>query len=309
MLPTRRSTRPTLKPARLWSEARSLLILLAGVSVMAFSYASFQVPYRIAAGGMSGLSLVVNHFTNVPVGTTYFLLNIPMFVLGFFNLGRWRFLGKTMLGVLLFSALTDFFVAWLPQVLDAYPMTDNVLLSALYGGILGGVGGGLVYRSGASAGGTSILGRVIQLRTGIPLSTIFLATDGSIVALMGLVFGWETSLYALLMLFLWGMASDYVLEGPSSVRTVTIVTDRPEPVIAALREQLGRTVSRWQVTGGYSGAARSMLLCTVHRPQVTRLKEVIMGADPAAFFVIGDAHQAAGGDFGGTRRRKDVALP
>lgn len=285
--------------ARIKQEIMSFALLCTGVTITAFSYAAFQVPHDIAAGGISGLSLVVNHFTGWPIGVTYFVLNVPLFALGFFNLGRWSFLGKTVLGVALFSVLTDFFIFVLPTALAQYPVTDNVLLSAIYGGILGGVGGGLVYRSGASAGGTSILGRVIQVRTGVPLSQVFLVTDGIIVTLMGLTFGWEISLYALLMLFLWGMAADYVLEGPASVRTVTVVTERPQEVTVALREQLGRTVSHWPVTGGYSGETKHMLMCTVHRPQVSQVRKIVTAADPDAFLVVGDAHQAVGGGFGG----------
>jgi len=284
-------------PAPWTLNLRSMFLLVLGVTVAALAYVIFQVPYKIAAGGIGGLSLVVNLFTGWPVGTTYFLLNIPLFVLGFFNLGRWQFLGKTLLGVVLFSALTDLLGLLLPQVLSPWPVTDNMLLSAMYGAIVGGIGGGLIYRSGASAGGTSILGRVVQVRTGIPLSQVFLMTDGIIVAVIGVTFGWEVSLYAMLMLFLWGMAADYTLEGPSSVRSVTIVTERPDEVTIALREGVGRTVSRWQVTGGYSGAPRAMLMCTIHRPQVTATKQLILKADPKAFFVIGDAHQAVGGGF------------
>jgi uncharacterized membrane-anchored protein YitT (DUF2179 family) len=285
-------------PFDLRREAASVALLLSGVTILAFSFALFQVPHSIAAGGMSGLSLIVNHFTGLPIGAIYFALNVPMFVLGFFNLGRWRFLGKALLGVFVFSALTDILLRWLPQMMATYPVTDNVLLSAIFGGIVSGLGTGFVYRSGASAGGTSILSRVVQLRTGNPLSQVFLMIDGTIVAAMGLVFGWETALYALLMLFLWGMASDYVLEGPSSVRTVTIVTERPEPILAGLREELGRTASHWEITGGYSGERRHMILCTVHRSQVIEVRQLVAAADPAVFFVIGDAHQAVGGGFG-----------
>lgn len=265
--------------------------------MQALAYAAFMVPYNIAAGGMGGLSIVITNFSGWPVGVTYFALNIPMFLLGWFYLGGWQFLGKTLLGVAIFSLLTDLFLRWLPGVFATWPITDNILLSAIYGGILGGIGGGLIYRSGAGGSGTSILGRTIQIRTGTPLSQVMLMTDGVIVLLMGLVFGWETSLYALLMLFLWGLTSDYVLEGPASVRTIIIVTEHPEPIIDALRTELGRTVSHWQVTGGYSGEMKQMLLCTVQRPQVNTLKRVIRQVDPTAFFVIGDAHQALGGDF------------
>jgi len=275
----------------------SVLTLVVGASVQAFAYAAFMVPYQIAAGGMGGLSLVISHWTGFPVGATYFVLNIPMFLLGYLNLGRWQFLGKTLLGVAIFSVLTDLLLQWLPGVFPYFPITDNMLLSAVYGGIVGGIGGGLIYRSGAGGSGTSILGRVIQMRTGAPLSQIMLLTDGVIVLIMGMVFGWETSLYALLMLFLWGMASDYVLEGPSSVRTVLIVTAQPDAVIAALRTELGRTASHWTVTGGYSGDERQMIMCTVQRPQVNALKRIVNFTDPTAFYVIGDAHQAVGGDF------------
>lgn len=278
-------------------QAVSIATLVLGATVQAFAYAAFMVPYQIAAGGMGGLSLVISHFTGFPIGVTYFVLNIPMFVLGYFYLGKWQFVGKTLIGVALFSVLTDVLLGWLPTVFPYFPITDNMLLSAIYGGILGGVGGGLIYRSGAGGSGTGILGRVIQVRTGVPLSQILLFTDGTIVLLMGVVFGWETSLYALLMLFLWGLASDYILEGPSSVRTVMIVTAQPEAVIEALRAELGRTASHWEVTGGYSGEARQMILCTVQRPQVNMLKRIVNHVDPTAFYVIGDAHQAIGGDF------------
>ena len=185
---------------------RSLLLLAAGVTLTATGYAIFQVPWNIAAGGISGLSLIVNRFTGWPVGIIYFLLNIPLFVIGFNTLGRWQFISKTLAGVALFSVLVDLFTWLLPHALQPWPVTDNILLNALYGGIVGGGGGGRIYRSGASAGGTSILGRVVQVKTGIPLSQVLLMTDGIIVTLMGLTFGWEISLYALLLLFLWGMA-------------------------------------------------------------------------------------------------------
>src|SRR4029079_17140350 len=84
-------------------QAASILILLLGATIQALAYATFMVPYNIAAGGMGGLSLIISHLTSLPVGATYFVLNIPMFLLGWFNLGGWNFLGKTLLGVAVFS--------------------------------------------------------------------------------------------------------------------------------------------------------------------------------------------------------------
>jgi len=148
-------------------------------------------------------------------------------------------------------------------------------------------------------GGTGIIGRVIQMRTGVPLSQVYLWTDGTIVLVAGLVFGWETALYAMLTLFLGGLATDYVLEGPSAVRTATIITETEhrDQMAHALIEGLGRGVSHWQITGGYTGQQRSMLLCTIYRPQVNDLKRIVADVDTQAFVIIGDAHQALGFGF------------
>lgn len=230
------------------------------------------------------------------------LMNIPMLWLGFRYLGRWVFLGKTLLAVTIFSFSSDFFLHWLPHQVERWPLTDNVLLAAIYAGVVGGVGLGLVFRTGSSLGGTGVLGRILQARWGVPLSSIYLYTDGAIIALAGIALGWEAALYALLTLFLNGLASDHVLEGPSTVRTAFIVTEHPKDVTRTLIESLGRGATYWEVVGGYSGAGRSVVLCTVHRPQVALLKDLVHEVDREAFLTIGVSHQAYGGGFNSQRR-------
>jgi uncharacterized membrane-anchored protein YitT (DUF2179 family) len=224
-------------------------------------------------------------------------MNLPLWVVGYYYLGRWRFLGRTIVAVVVFSAAVEFFDAYLPDILDTFPITDNILLSAIYGGIVGGIGGGLVYRGGGTLGGTSITGRILQMKTGIPLSQVYFYTDGIIVLTAGLVFGWEVALYALLTLFLNGLASDYTLEGPSTIRTVTIITDLPTEVAQALIGRLDQGVSQWEITGGYTGKSHTMLFCTIHRPQVNNVKNLVAQTDPKAFVIVGNAHQALGAGF------------
>jgi len=171
------------------------------------------------------------------------------------------------------------------------------LINAIYGGILGGIGGGLLYRIGGTLGGTGIISRILQRKTGIPMSQVFLYTDGLIILGGGIVFGWEIVLYAFLTLFLNGLATDYTLEGPSVVRTVTIITDEPEAVSQALIRGLQRGVSRWEITGMYTGRPHSMLMCTVYRSQVNALRQIVVETDRNAFITIGTAHQALGEGF------------
>lgn len=279
-------------------ELRRLILLLLGAGLSAVGYAVFQVPYNIAAGGVSGIAILVNHFTGWPVSTFYLVANIPLFILGYIYLGRWRFLWSTALVVLIFSGATQWLEVNLPQYLASYPITDNVLLSAIWAGLVGGIGGGLVYWAGSTSGGTAIVGRVIQIKTGLSLSQIYLFVDGTIVVAAGIVFGWETALYSMLTLLLSGIATDYVLEGPSRTRTATIITSNPQPIIDALMAELSRGVSYWDAVGGYTGEKRTIIVCTIYRPQLNDLKRIVARLDPKAFITIGVTQEALGQGFG-----------
>lgn len=279
-------------------EARRLVLIVLGAIISALGYAVFQVPYNIAAGGVSGIGILVNHFTGWPVATFYLVANVPLFVLGYIFLGKWRFLFGTAIVVILFSAATGWFESVLPAYLGHWPITDNILLSAIWAGLVGGIGGGLVYWGGANLGGTAIVGRIIQVRTGLSLSQVYLFVDGAIVLAAGLVFGWEAALYAMLTLLLSGIATDYVLEGPSRTRTATIITTKPEPIIAGLMNELDRGVSYWEVVGGYTSQPRTVILCTFYRPQVNDLRRIVARIDPDAFVTIGITQEALGRGFG-----------
>ena len=161
----------------------------------------------------------------------------------------------------------------------------------------------LVYRGGGTTAGTGILARVVQMRTGFPISQIYLMVDGSVVFVAGLVFGWEKALYALITLFVWGLATDFVLEGPSVVRTVFIVTDKPGEVSQAVFSRLGLGLTAWPAQGMFTHEEHSVLFCTISRPDVNTLRSVVRRMDPHAFVVIGHGHQATGGVFRQTMRR------
>jgi len=285
-------TRPVLL-----HEVRQFVLLFVGIMVVALGYAIFQIPYHIAAGGLSGVGIILNHFTGWSEGAIYFVLNVPLLVLGFFYLGRWPFVLRTLLAVVLFSVATEIFVTTLPLYLPEYPITEDVFLSAVYAGLVSGIGIGFIYRAGATIGGTGIVGRILQMKTGTPLSQVYLYTDGLIVLTAGVVFGWELALYAMLTLLLSGMMSDYVLEGPSRARTATIITNEPLAVTERINTELGRGATYWTVTGAYTGQTRTLIQCTVYRPQVADLKRIVMQTDPCAFVSIGVTQQAMGEGF------------
>lgn len=291
-------TLPTLTD--LVEEIRLLVLLLIGVAIAAFAYTVFQVPYNIAAGGVTGIGIIINRYTGWPIGITYLVLNVPLMAIGFVYLGRWAFLRRTIIAVSTFGVMTDIMLKWLPTYLGEFPVTDDVFLSAVYAGIIGGIGGGIVYRAGATMGGTGVLGRIIQIKTGTPLSQIYLYTDGVIVLAAGIIFGWETALYAMLTLLLSGMASDYTMEGASRARMAMIITSEPQAIIQQIELELGRGSTYWTVIGGHTGEEQTIVQCAVFRPQVNTLKSIVRSIDPDAFMSVGVTQAVIGQGFGYT---------
>ena len=269
--------------------------IVLGSLVAAFGFVLFQVPFNLAAGGVSGLGIILNHFIPIPIGMTILTLNVPLMILGYFHLGRWRFVVSTVLAVLGFSFGTDLFNFHLPALTEEWPITEDLLLASIYAGVLFGMGTGIIYRAGGTLGGTSIPARILYERLGFPMSQSYLFTDGAIIFLAGLVFRWEVALLATLTLVLSGIVGDFVLEGVSHVRTATIVTKKPEDVRWAIIYRLRRGVSLWPIEGGYSQTPRTMVFCTVLRSRVADLKYTIATVDPDAFIVIGIAQQVVGG--------------
>ena len=265
--------------------------LTLGALILAISYDLFSVPAQMAPGGVGGLSLIINSFTGWPRGLIMNGLAIPVLVLGFFNLGRYRFLSRTVYVTLVSNTAVDILAQYIPP----HGLTQDLLLSALFGGIIGGIGTGLTFWGQGTFAGTGIISRVLQLKTGIPLSQFYIMIDGVIILALGFTFGWDRALYALIMLFVWGLAADYVLEGPSVVRTAFIVTDSPQQVSEALLTQMRVGVTAWQGQGMYTGTHRTVLFCTISRPDVGRLKSVVSEVAPGSFIVIGQGHQASGG--------------
>jgi len=278
-----------------WLKFVSEVVLLGlGALISAVGVIVFQVPFNIAPGGVSGLAIIVSHLVGgAPIGLLVLLGNIPIQLFAYRVLGGWRTIVATLFAVALYSVLIDV----LTPVLAGHALSDDVFLNALYAGVVGGVGGGLVFRAGGTLGGTSTLGRILQVKYGIPLSSSTLYTDSGVVLLAGIVFGWEGALYAIVALFVGGAVSDYVLEGPSVIRTATVITDYPDTVAQAIIQEMGRGVTSWRGQGMFTHKDRGVLFVTVGRQQVGALRRVVRQADEKAFLVIGQGHAAYGQGF------------
>lgn len=275
------------------SNVRDYALLVAGSIILAVSLHLFFIPNQLVAGGLSGAAQLINSFTGWPIGTLIFIFNIPLFILGWRHLGGKRFLARTVVASFLFSVVLD----GLELLWPGLRLTDDLALNALYGGVTAGIGAGLVFRARGTSGGTDILARILERRFGMPLSQAYMLTDGLVVFLAGLAFGWERALYAVIALYIGGVVTEVTLNGSNIMRVATIITAEPEAVAARIIAELDRGVTDWTGRGMYTGRERHVLLCVVSRAEIVPLKSIIHEADPEAFVIIGQAQEVLGEGF------------
>lgn len=271
------------------------LLIALGALIQAVSLRLFLVPAHLASGGVTGISQLINHFTDWPIGGMVFLGNVPLFLLGWRFLGGHLFALRTALAVVTYSLFTDLllYVPFFPK----HGLTDDILLNSLYGALLSGFGYGLVYRARGTSGGSDILARILSNWRGIPMSQSYLMVDAAVILAAGFVFGWQQALYAMITLYVSGIAAETTLEGGGTVRMAMIVTSRPEAISNRILEDMERGVTVLEGKGAWTGAPRPVLYCVISRAEVAILKMIVHEADPQAFMVIGAAHEALGEGF------------
>ena len=269
------------------------LLILLGSTLQAISLRVFLIPAKLASGGVSGLSQIINNFTGWPIGLMILIGNIPLFILGWRFLGGPRFAARTAFSILTFSVLIDVPLYFLPT----NGITEDIVLNALYGGVASGIGFGLVYRGRGTSGGSDILARILSSWRGIPVTQSYLITDAVIIFLAGISFSWENALYALVMLYVSGIAAESISQGSNILRTGLIITAQPDPIKNGIFTRLGRGVTIMDGKGGYSGEEKFILLCVVTRAEIPHLIALTRELDPRAFLIIGQAHEVRGEGF------------
>lgn len=282
-----------MKKQKIWVTVRDYLYVLVGALVQALAMRFFLVPALLSSGGISGLAQIINFYTAWPIGVMTIIGNLPIFVIGWRYLGGWHFASRTIVSILAFSVFTDLLVAFTPDS----GVTKDIVLDCIYGGIILGVGLGLVYRGRGTSGGTDVLVRMLRKYVNMPMSQGYLITDGLVIFLSGLAFGWDKALYGLVVIYVSGIATENISEGFAAFRSAMIVSNCPRELASKITGTLSRGVTILEGTGAYTGAERPVLYCVVSRSEVHQLKAIVNDNDPTAFMVIGEAHEVLGEGF------------
>lgn len=265
---------------------------LAGGAVFAVGLGCFAGPAMIAPGGVSGLSVIINHLTGLPVGALNMSFNIPLLLLAWFFLGR-RFTVKTLWAVFLQSVMIDLAGLFLPVY------TGERIMAALFGGVAIGAGLALVFMRGSTTGGTDIVSRLLQLKFRyLSIGKLLFMVDTMVLLLSVAVFrNLETGLYGMITIYTSNRVLDGILYGLDTGKVLLVISQKDDEIADRIMNRLERGVTFLQGTGGWSGQERKILLCAVRAAQSYRVEEIVRGVDPEAFVIVLEANQIAGEGF------------
>ena len=284
---------------RIWKKINWIILTAAGSAIFALGFSLFLEPNDINTGGISGLAQALAHLLGIQnVGVLSIALNVPLFLVGGFRVGK-RFFAGSLLGALVSGSLIDVF-----SLLSIGP--QDIRVSGIYGGVLCGLGIGIVFAAGTSTGGSDIVVRLLKQRyRNVPIGIISTAFDACVVILTGIVFrDISRALFSGVVVFITGRVMDVVVYRFDYSKVAIIISDRAEEIAKDICNKLDRGATFLHGQGSYSRQEKQVVLTVVKKRQLAELKELVMEQDEDAFVIVQEAHQVLGDGF--SRYSKDA---
>ncbi len=265
----------------------SALQLTIGAVVAAFAVEEFLVPNHIFDGGVTGISMILEHYLKgIPLGLLIVILNLPFMIFGILKLGK-KFIFKAIYSIIIFSVMTSVFGGFANA-------TGDVFLATIYGGVFLGAGVGLVFRGGGCLDGTEVVAIYMSRKLSISTSSIVFAFNVIIYATAGIVFGLDRGMYSLVMYFITSQVINVVEKGLDNTKSVMIITNKGDEIAEKILNELGRTVTFINGKGMISKDNKSILYCVITRGEIFELKKIIHSVPGSTFTTISDVSEIVG---------------
>jgi len=278
------------------SKALHYVFVIIGTVLMAVSINLVYEPQGMVTGGITGLAIVIKELTGfiikggIPLWVTNIILNIPLLIFAVYILGK-KLLLNTLFATLCLSAA----LAIIPSVSI---LPEDYLLSAVFGGALGGVGLGMIFVASASTGGTDLLAMLIhRFKPYYSIPRILIVIDGFVVIVGAMVFGISKTLYAIIAVYITTKVSDGILEGLKFAKMAYVISDSYDEIAKVIMEKLERGVTGVYAKGMYSNKDKKMLFCVVSKKEIVDLTELVSEIDPKAFIIVSDVREVMGEGF------------
>ena len=272
------------------SPVRDYILILIGASIMGFAIKNIYDPIGLVTGGVSGVAIILKKQLGMPLWLTNTAINVPLFAAAA-RLKGWKFIRRTLVATVALS-VSLYVIPEIPFLMD------DLLLTALFGGIITGAGAGIVFACQATTGGTDMMAALIQRKLRhYSVAQVMQVLDGIIVIAGIFVFGIHASLYAIVAIYVTTKVTDALMEGMNYAKSAFIITAHPEQVADELMKELDRGASGIHIKGMYTGEERMMVFCVVGKKQIPQLKQIVGTIDPDAFVVVSDAREVLGEGF------------
>lgn len=275
---------------------RDLPAIMLGCAIAAFATDVFMIPNGLAAGGLTGLATIIAELgrragVSLPVGMQTIVMN-ALLLLVVVRSGGLKYVVQTVTGFVLFGFFTDLFA---PFVLHL--QHEDIMLSALWGGIVSGIGYGLVFRCGANTGGSDTIGQIIARKSSLPVGATVMAIDVAVCAASAPVFSVANALYAALSMVLMGYVVDMVVDGGNTQRAAFIISDHFEDIEHDILHAMDRGCTRLMAQGSWTKKDRPVLFFVLSRREISIIKTIVYEHDADAMLIITDVNEAIGYGF------------
>ncbi|MBM6995378.1 YitT family protein [Paenibacillus sp. DXFW5] len=262
----------------MFKEIRNAIVIVLGAAMIAAGFNLFLVPLHLLSGGVSGLAMLTAYFSPLSISTMYLAYNVPLLIAGLFLLGK-RFIGLSILSV----ATTTWLIALIPT--PDKLLSSDTLLSAVFGGVLVGIGSGISFRVGGSSGGFDIVGSIVTRFRDFPVGNVIVGLNGIVILAMGYLEGnWDLALASMVSIYISGKVVDLIHISHIKV-TLFIITDKTEVMLERLLS-LPRGVTLIKTQGAFSHKEKDMLMTVTTRYELAELREIIKQTDSSAFVNI-----------------------
>ena len=264
---------------------------IIGTAIMAIGISLFLLPNQLSSGGFSGIATITYYLLNIPVGTMVLALNIPLFIIAFFKIGK-SFFFKSLLGTISLSVFIDFFEKFTP-------LTQDRFLACIYGGIIIGIGTAIVLRSRSSSGGTDLISNIIrEYNHKIRMGTVIVIVDTIIIALNIIFFKeLEIGLYSAIAIYLDGKMIDIIFEGIYFTKLLFIISDKNEQIAKTIGKEIKKGSTGLYGKGMYSNEDKLILVCAAPRGDIAKIKELARNIDQHCFIILSNAREVFGEGF------------
>ena len=267
------------------------ILIIIGITISSIGINGFLKPAHLLGGGVAGMSVAINHVTGFNVGIITFLINMPIFILGFIFLEK-QFCITSLINMVLFSTILG-----ITQDIGNYIVINDIILQTVYGGILGGIGLGIVFRAKSSLGGTDIIAAILKIKKNIPMKDTGLAINFLVVCIGAILFGLNIGLYTLIGMFINSYVMNIVKDAMNYQKSVMLISNKSEEIGNSIMKDLVRGVTYIEAEGAYTHEKKRIIYCIVSSNEIPRIKEIALKYDKEAFISVNDVNEVKGRGF------------